>query len=441
MARDYIREELTSADIKLFQEGKSIMINPELSDIAKALRKTEKGCLKNKLPIKEARAAWYAVVEDKADIANAGYWSCSRKLRRGVQGSILQVVRLSDSLTGLYCDRLTVLPGKSSEYPIPALDDDAVDRRPVHFIENVLQIFWMQLSDEDIDDIEQDLARRLLERPPSAARVKRRKVSAKARELRKNNIHALFRGTPPEFISEFQEGCLRIAKSMRLNEKDHIAWSELKKSNPSLTTRYKNEFLTLLENGRFTQRELELVSDESPYKVHFSLWTGYQRIFNTPQLVMEIRNPNIHRQFMKRGGQYQEVSNELKLAAKRSGHPGTATMIGWFRIHVDDDNKLCFVDEIQSDTLEMALSIKDEVAVEFYKQCDKWNIHGFATVCNWAREIGYRAAIHSKKSASLKYGMTPSERKWNSYYRTVIKQFGLVEEPIEGYPESIWVER
>ena len=95
MARDYIREELTAADIKLFQAGKSVMLNPEISDIAKALRKTEKGCRKNKLPVKEAKAAWRTVAEDQADIANAGYWSCPRNFKYGVEGTVIQVIRLS----------------------------------------------------------------------------------------------------------------------------------------------------------------------------------------------------------------------------------------------------------------------------------------------------------------------------------------------------------
>ncbi len=195
MARDYIREELTSADINLFQAGKSIMLNPELPDIAKALRKAEKGCRKNKLPIKEAKAAWRTVVEDKADIANAGYWSCPQNFKYGVEGTVLQIIRLSENLTGLYCDRIKVLPGKSSEYPIPGLDNKTVDKRPALWIESILQIFWMQLSDNEIDDIDQDFARRFIEGS----------ASAKKRKLHKKNIQALFRDTPPEFISEFKK--------------------------------------------------------------------------------------------------------------------------------------------------------------------------------------------------------------------------------------------
>ena len=437
MARDYKREELTAEDIKLFQEGKSIMLNPELSDIAKALKKTEKGCRKNKLPLDEAKTAWSAVVEDQAEIANAGYWPCPSNFQYGVEGTVIQILRLSNNLTGLYCDRLKSLPGKSSEHPIPAIDDDAVDKRPAHWIESVLKIFWTQLSDQDIDDIEQDFTRRFMEIPPSDSRLK----NAKTRKRRKKFIQALFRGTPPKFISEFQEGCLRLTRNMLLNDQSVIAWSELKKSNPSLTTRYKNELLELVENGMITLKQLESVSDGSPYKVHFSIWNGPQKIFNTHQLVMEIRNPIIHRQFMDKDEEHREVSKKLKRVAQRKGHPGTATTIGWLRIHVDDDNKLCFVDEIQSDTQEEALTINNEAATEFHKQCSKWNIHGFATISNWARKIGYRAAIHSKESSSSITGMTPSDRKWNSYYRIVIKQFGLQKDIIEGYPENIWVEK
>jgi len=79
-------------------------------------------------------------------------------------------------------------------------------------------------------------------------------------------------------------------------------------------------------------------------------------------------------------------------------------------------------------------------AKEFAKRCDDWHIHGFATICQWARDIGYRAAMHSRESTKTKPGMTQSDRKWNTYYRPIIKRFGLKSETVDGYPAEIFVQ-
>ena len=171
-----------------------------------------------------------------------------------------------------------------------------------------------------------------------------------------------------------------------------------------------------------------------------SLWKGAQRLFSWPQVAFSIRCQSIHQQFLKKGGEHGSVSRALKEVAGGPWHPGTRTTIGWLRIHVDDEHELCFVDEVQSDTLEAARMMDEAAAKEFVKQCSDWHVHGFATLCQWAREIGYRAAMHSRKSAMAKPGMTQSDRKWNTYYSPIIKRFGLQIETIDGYPAEIFVQ-
>ena len=204
--------------------------------------------------------------------------------------------------------------------------------------------------------------------------------------------------------------------------------------------KYQPELLSLLENNELSVDQLESVKTATPYALSFSLWTGMQRLFDQPQIAIAMRNPGIHREFRQRGEEYKEVSEKLKKIAGDSWHPGSATTIGWLRVHVDDENKLCFVDEVQSDTLEAAREIDNDAARTFLKQSSDWHTHGFATICQWARDIGYRVAIHSRESAAEKPGMTLSERKWNTYYRPIIKRFKLQNESVESYPAKIWIQ-
>jgi hypothetical protein len=48
--------------------------------------------------------------------------------------------------------------------------------------------------------------------------------------------------------------------------------------------------------------------------------------------------------------------------------------------------------------------------------------------------------MHSPESAGANPGMTPSERKWKTYYAPLIKQFGLKQESVPGYPGPIMIE-
>jgi hypothetical protein len=432
MARSFTRPELSANDIDEFQAAKCIMINPDLTDVALALQIAEKGCRKNKLPLDEAQAAWRTVCEGDALTAGAGEWSAPKRARFDTAGTVLQIVRFSDDLVGLSCDRQDVFPGQTSSYPVPDLPKRARLPRVFSWLQSALQIFWTHLSDEEIDSLESQFAYRVM------ASAKRRKAREVAQ--RKKVLDALYQGPPPEFVTEFNNTCLQIGEELQQTPETSVSWQTLKKTHPSATSRYQTDFLLMLDEGKISIEKLTATTSDTPYRVHFSVWEGPMRIFDEPQLVFEIRNPTIHSRFASMGGAYEDTSYRLKDVAGRDCHPGTATTIGWLRVHVDDDNHLCFVDEVQSDTLEAAYQMEGAAAAEFYKECQDWHIHGFATISRWAAQIGYRAAIHSKDSAMKKDGMTQSDRKWNTYYRAITKRFNLIEEGVAGYPEKIWVQ-
>ena len=428
MARSYTRPELSAEDLKLLQAGKCVMINPSQADIALALKRTEKGCRKNKLQLQVAQAALQTVNNREVLSSGAGQWSCPGHFQYGFQGTVLQVVRLSENLIGLYCDRQDVVPGQSSSYPVPFFSIQDKREEPTIWMNRVLTVFWMYLSDEEIAQIERDVVYLVMENAASHNPEIRRKI-----------LDTLYRGVPPRLVSEYQVNCLKIAQELREKDLKEIPWNQFKKDYPSLVARYQAELMLLTEDNKLRVEQLESVKTKTPYNLFFSLWTGPQRLFDQPQIVLSICNFNIHREFDNCGEEYQKVSRKLKQVAGRQCHPGTAMTIGWLRIHVDDERKLCFVDEVQSDTLEAARQINNEAARNFLNQCTDWQLHGFATICQWAREIGYRAAIHSRDSAAEKPDMTQSDRKWNTYYRPIIKRFGLTKASFDTYPADIWV--
>ncbi len=437
MARRFTRPEFSATDLSEFQAARCVMINPTKKDVALALKKTEKRCRKNKLPTQEAERAWETVMEDGELSAGAGQWSCPARFTYGIQGTVLQVIRISDELTGLICDRQDVAAGQSSQYPISSFTKASRRKKPKKWLNGVLQSFWTHLTDEEIEGLEQEVTLLVME-AAAARRVRAANRKAKAIRLRRKNIRALFRGQTPTFVTEFRESCRRVAEEMRQQAMDAVSWKEFKQWQPSLAARYQPELLTIIENNRIGAEQIASVQIDTPYSLSFSVWEGIQRIFKEPQLVLRIRNTGIHKRFQEQGGEYREVSKKLKAVAAFDYHPGTAYTIGWLRIHVDDDNGLCFIDEIQSDAMEKAREMELKAAKEFVQECKSWHIHGFATVYHWARDIGYKVAIHSRESAKKKHGMTPSERKWNTYYQSIIKRFGLQPVVVKGYPDKIW---
>lgn len=330
------------------------------------------------------------------------------------------------------------MPGNASVSPVPIFNEEKKKEKSVIWLNSVLQCFWMYLADDEIENMHREAVLLVLENP--FREHVDSEIFENCREKRQEILQTLFRGKRPAFVTEFKNTCNQIVDEMRSRGQDRISWSFFKKQYPSLSSRYTPELLELLERGSITSHKLASVNQVSPFDIYFSIWTGSQRAFDQPQLVFSIRNIAIHQNFKKRGNVFSYISEKLRRVAALPFHPGTANTIGWLRVYIDDENKLCFVDEVQSDTLEVARESSDEASSEYVKQCSDWNIHGFASICRWANDIGYRAAIHSRETAAAKEGMTESERKWNNYYGSIIKRFELRRESAKGYPDDIWVE-
>jgi len=185
--------------------------------------------------------------------------------------------------------------------------------------------------------------------------------------------------------------------------------------------------------------------------LRFSVWRGAERIFNVPQLVLEVEAYDLLEELRNGRKEQQMVANLIKGSADWQWHPGKSNCVGWIRVHIDDKNRLCFIDEVQSDTVEEVtrylqhnreiLSTAETTCIEQYLQAVKlWHVHGYVCLSQWATDIGYRVGMHSRESAALvKTAMTPSDRKWNTYYGALIKRYALQRQVVERYPAPVYV--
>ena len=440
MARDYRRPEIEDSDVELLQGNCCITINPEKKDIVDALKRKQLRCRKNRLAWSDLESAWQSVIDGSEEIAGVGEWRCPRNYHYGIQGTVVQFVRISPDLVGFYCDRQEIPPGASSRFPVlpfansrnGRLKPSVQKKRALDWMSSLLSVFWMYLTDDEIDFVEQRALTFVLE---EALKLRHKKAAVE------HLLKSLISASRLTFVSEFEYACRQIGQSMQEQGVQNVAWKALQAEHPSLTERYKDKFLAMSRGGKIPVDQLEKVKDNSLYEIRLSLWRGGYAVVDVPQLVIDVRNPGVHDYFVEQGGQYEKVSRKLQKAAAMPRHPGTKNSIGWLRVHIDEEHKICFVDEVQSDTLEAALAIGNEPARLFAKECRDWNLQGFATVCKWAKDIGYRAAIHSRESVRTCAYMTQSDRKWNTYYRSIIRRYGLEKCSLSGYPGPLWIEK
>jgi hypothetical protein len=264
----------------------------------------------------------------------------------------------------------------------------------------------------------------------------RRRQVTNARQREKYWVRKLMRGGKFEPTTELAEACRTIADTLQDEGKQHVRWAELKKRWPSVASRYQRDFVWYYWSDPLSVAQLRNIDPDQRFVLAFGVWAGPQRIFPAKQLLIHVRAPDLFQEFQDRGGLHGVVADT---AAEVGRHFPIADSIGWLRVHVDDGNRLCFVDEVQSDLLEALLQRKgNDVVKQFVDAAAQWHLGGFASIYRWARSIGYRAAIHSRESAAAKPGMTQSDRKWSTYYAPIIKRFGLREEEVKGYPARIW---
>ena len=287
-------------------------------------------------------------------------------------------------------------------------------------------------------------------------------------ERRKNEenklklIGIMVNGKEPTFVSYWQDNYESILLTLKAEGKGSVSWKELQRRWTSLTATCARHIIPLIKNGAVSLADLADVEPVPMFSLSIGLWTGSQRLFQrNPQLVFRINSQGLYTLFAGENLETRMAVNEALLNVS-SGHPADEWNVGWLRVHKDGANKLAFIDEVQSDALEelrqtyrpckdrqqyltngrKKLEFLDGQEVRRIERALRpWNLHGFASVKHWAHSIGYRAAIHSRESAQKKPGMTPSDRKWNTYYAPIISQYRLAAESVPGYPAQIMVEK
>lgn len=440
MGKYFIREELTAQDLKEFQLAKCIVINPKRDDIVKLLAQVQKRCRKNIIS-----PSWAQRIYDEFMITGEaslyiGDFSCHAYFHHPEQGTIFQLIRLADGVIGLICDRQEVLPGCSAEPPIDVPFEGIFSGDdPLRTFNEIMSYFWPFLSDEHMDAIYQQCTSHVLGRL-----LHTRNEDEEADKAGHEVIKKLACLGKPKFTSEFAHSCQNIASNIINSGSDAVSWKQIKQQYPGITNRYKPYFVGMVRQGKVSLAELEAAKYTTNFDCRITIWEGESRIFNVPQLVLQIRNIPLYKQLQQAGGFKRQLTEHLKTCAKNSEHPCTEHTIGWLRVHLDIENRLCFVDEVQSDALEMANELKREPnykdAVSILNQnCDRWHMHAFATISHWAESMGFKAAIHSRESAAELMYMTRSERKWRVYYESIIKQFGLRQTKVSGYSKYIYV--
>jgi hypothetical protein len=436
MAREFIRAGLTGAEIGDFLGPRRVLVAPGREEVDAALADMQRRCRTNCLKPADLDAAWNGVTNGRA-VARAGDWNCPRHFKYGIDGTVVEILRLVGGMIGVVIGRQRISPGTTSGYWTAA--PGLLKRAPEQWLSGVLDAFWMFLSDEEIRELENKAVLQAMEN--GVRQAERRAHLARERQRkRREQLEALFRGTRPQFVTELAVAVAEITITLSAEGRDSIRWADLKKRWPAVASRHQVDLLELVRDRSVSVDALRSLAGRAAYLLRFSTWNGPQRSFSTSQLVFNINCPTAYARLRNRGEQTKILARWLRDARLR-WHPGTATTIGWLRVHIDDDNKLCFVDEVQSDVLEDLRRVPPADAIsEFVTSVCDWHIHGFASVKRWAIEIGYRAGIHSRRSAAAKKGMTKSDRKWYSYYAPIIKRFDLHEMEVTGYGAPVCID-
>lgn len=347
-----------------------------------------------------------------------------------MQATVIIVVRINESLVGLACERQTLAVGGKSTTPLSKFNRPKISKHPMLWVESLMSYFWTVLTEVEHGQLRQWAALKALAFTEEQWQVERQQHLETLRDM-----------PDPVYATELQACCEKLASSLQQSGKEHITWREFKQTEPSLSARYQRELLAISNGGKLSVDRLLNLPDESSFSIRYSIWKGAQRIFNTPQLVVEVENREALIKLHSGNNDQKKIARKITAAAGFQWHPGKTACVGWLRVHIDDTNKICFVDEVQSDAMEEAMNVDREVTGDYLATVKDWHLHGFATICHWAATIGFKAATHSRESAAeSKFGMTPSDRKWNTYYGTLIKRFSLCETKIDGYPAPIWIQ-
>ena len=440
MSRRTPREGLDKQDLRQFAGGHEILINPTEEDICKALAGVQRRCRKYLLSSEEALEVYRQVALDGASAAHAGLRDCPARFDFGISMTVVQAARLAQDLVGCSIGRILVLPGQAATPPIWA---DPVED-PGLWFNQVVTSFWTHLTDIQITSLRQYAVTNAME---LAARIQWSQGSEdgarRAGARRRLQLQALFKRTEPVYMPELSLALRRIAQTLEENGQESVDWRTFQRQWPSIAARYKRDLLGVFRGGHAQTSNLAVASgDTSRYFLNFTTWSGAQRVVRATQIVFQICSRGLLAGVLSGSAAKDALCQDLRRLGQNSFHPVTPETVGWLRVHVDDANRLCFVDEVQSDVMEYLLSLggEDAEGTELVREFADWQTHGFSTVQHWAQCIGYRVAVHSQESAGFIEGKTASDRKWNVYYRALIKRFGLIEAQIGGYPAAIFVQ-
>lgn len=226
----------------------------------------------------------------------------------------------------------------------------------------------------------------------------------------------------PHFVSELEYWLRRIGDEWEAEGRMQVRWRDFQRRWPSIAARHAQPLQALFHpRGVAATSALRgFVASRQPYSLKLSVWTGWQRIFPAHQLVVQIGSRLLLHAPTHTTDRLAElqIRHRLCTAAIEDLHPTGPDTVGWLRVHVDTRHRTLFVDEVQSDVLELLrrLAAQDEQpqAAALRAEFSDWHFHGFATLLHWARGCGWRVALHSRESARCVSGMTLSERKWGT---------------------------
>ncbi len=440
MSASIARPGLAPSALAVFAEGQEILLNPSEADIGKALTKVQRRCRKNLLQFEVALGAYHQVTVVGDDLAHAGVQDCPKGFDFPITSTVIQVARLTGDLVACAIGRKQVYPGEKGLAPVWTDPHE----EPRKWMNQVITTFWTHLTDQQIAAIqERAVTMAMTLAAQRELQTEHEYGSGRMGFKRSLQLKALFKSVKPVYVSELEHALKQISTALRAQGQKLVEWRTFQQKWPSIATRYKRDLLGIFKKKSAAAHELEAFRlGSKKYSISFTTWTGIQTVFSATQIVFQINSPSLSTATGVGHPSTFLLRRALKQLAEGSVHPVTPETVGWLRVHVDDLNRICFVDEVQSDVVEhlLSLSAKDGHAAAMAKDFADWQVHGFGTVQHWAHCIGYRIAIHSQLSASHIEDKTASERKWNVYYGALIKRFGLVRAGLPGYPAEIFIE-
>jgi len=441
MTRNFTRPGISDFELKELQGKRQILINPDWDDIEKSLNLVQKRTRKSQIEISDAKEAWNLFHDEGIEPTPLGIAHCPSSYGYDKEGTLLQIVDIAPELVGVVIGHEKTPPGMNTIIPV-----NAQRNNPRQWANEVITTFWTHLTDEEIQSIHEKAFLWAMEPGSLAQWNEQRRIQIKRR--RRLQLQQLIKGTKPKYISEFSLAIQNISRDLKSARIEQISWREFQTKWMSIARRYQREFLGMIVKGHINRNSLEnYVENQQRYALSLDFWSGQQKIFPVKQVVFRIESSKIIERIKMKGPNYKYLLGLVEMN-ELGPHPTTAKTIGWLRVHIDDNRKLCFIDEVQSDLMEDLYKLKSSeseegnFAKEILKEIDDWHLHGFATVQHWSHSIGYKTGMHSLQSALNREqkGMTPSDRKWQMYYQTLIKHFKLVEILYKEYRGNIFIE-